>query len=600
MPRIAAVGLVVLFASSVLAGCTRGPDDAGAQTIPEDTSWVPADVRWDTSGPVSRVLEPGPYDVLPVELHEFAGFDGTVVSSAVWRPDVPEGMQVPVILDVGPYYGDAVDSVGTSDRITFLESIVPHGFAYGQVSVRGTGGSGGCQGFFSLEEQQDIDAAVTYYGEQAWSNGNVGLYGISYDGTTPWIAATFGNPHLKTIVPISGLTSIYEHSFRNGTPAAYAGWIHANYWAYGWQTQSRDAQDYAENAACPEGPRGIVVSNSAVVTGSPDAPALGSDYWEERDFRQRTLENYEGSVFLVHGWQDWRVPPHMAFPFVNELEAKGLDVKMLLGQWWHAVPDTVSRADDSVRYDYAQMLLRWFQRYLLEEPGVRTGPTVETQDSLGLWRVEETWPPTDVSWSRLHVGDGRLDEDATAEADALLYGPANGVRLVARPAGQDAPVVEFRATTGPLPEELRLAGLPRFHATFTPYSTEGARVYAQLIDRSPEADETVVGHAVMDLRYHDGGNEPHRLTPGEPVLAKMEFYPLDVAVPAGHELVLRVVAGSGYAEERLDPNPTGAIDQFVESPTPLPVTLEWGDGKSVLDLPQITRDVGDGRYLGQP
>ena len=41
------------------------------------------------------------------------------------------------------------------------------------------------------DEQRGIDAAVTWLGTQTWSNGNVGIIGKSYDGSTPWQAATF-------------------------------------------------------------------------------------------------------------------------------------------------------------------------------------------------------------------------------------------------------------------------------------------------------------------------------------------------------------------------------------------------------------------------
>ena len=62
-----------------------------------------------------------------------------------------------------------------------------------------------------------IDAAVTWLGTQSWSNGKVGIIGKSYDGSTPWQAATFGNPHLATIVPMSGLIGVHELMWRNGS-----------------------------------------------------------------------------------------------------------------------------------------------------------------------------------------------------------------------------------------------------------------------------------------------------------------------------------------------------------------------------------------------
>ena len=69
-------------------------------------------------------------------------------------------------------------------------------------------------------EQLGNDAAVRWLAEQNWSNGNVGLIGKSYDGSTPWQAAMFGNEHdyLKTIVPISGLIGVKELMWKTVAP----------------------------------------------------------------------------------------------------------------------------------------------------------------------------------------------------------------------------------------------------------------------------------------------------------------------------------------------------------------------------------------------
>ena len=68
----------------------------------------------------------------------------------------------------------------------------------------------------------------------------------------------------------------------------------------------------------------------------------GSDYWGERTFLDRALQNYNGSVYIIHGIQDWNVDPHMAFPTHNILIEHGFDVKGLYGQWGHDYPDRES------------------------------------------------------------------------------------------------------------------------------------------------------------------------------------------------------------------------------------------------------------------
>ena len=84
------------------------------------------------------------------------------------------------------------------------DTFLPHGYALAQASTFGTGKSTHCQDVKGLGEQTGIQAVVDWLGEQNWSNGNVGLMGKSYAGTTNWEAAQQPSDHLKTIVPISG------------------------------------------------------------------------------------------------------------------------------------------------------------------------------------------------------------------------------------------------------------------------------------------------------------------------------------------------------------------------------------------------------------
>ena len=80
----------------------------------------------------------------------------------------------------------------------------------------GTGRSNHCMDLMGNAEQLGVDAAVTWLGTQEWSNGGVSMIGKSYDGSTPWQAATFGNEYLKTMVPISGLIGVMELMWKNG------------------------------------------------------------------------------------------------------------------------------------------------------------------------------------------------------------------------------------------------------------------------------------------------------------------------------------------------------------------------------------------------
>ena len=223
-----------------------------------------------------------------------------------------------------------------------IENYVPHGFGVAQVSVFGTGESNHCMDLMGTDEQRSIDAAVTWLGTQPWSNGKVGMIGKSYDGSTPWQAATFGNPHLATIVPMSGLIGVHELMWRNGSMEARGAVMHNGvYGSFGIDGDSEDAHTLCEGYL-----EGYVNGPAAYMTGGMVKYA-GNDYWTERSFLDRVVQNYNGSVYIIQGMQDWNADPHMSFPTHQIVEDAGIEIKTLAGQWAHDYPD---RKSDTVHF----------------------------------------------------------------------------------------------------------------------------------------------------------------------------------------------------------------------------------------------------------
>ena len=241
--------LAVLLLPSLLTGCF-GEDLENTSTVVAEDSypepWDRTDIAYDDTDIYSRVSVNGTYETAPVQsvyvpvpsitlADGGAGAaGGAEVHLGLWLP-VIEGCDysstenlsteclVPVIAEIGPYYDDGdVDALTPADRLgkMLIQNYVPHGYGVAQVSVFGTGESNHCMDLMGTDEQRGIDAAVTWLGTQSWSNGKVGIIGKSYDGSTPWQAATFGNPYLATIVPMSGLIGVHELMWRNGSMEA--------------------------------------------------------------------------------------------------------------------------------------------------------------------------------------------------------------------------------------------------------------------------------------------------------------------------------------------------------------------------------------------
>ena len=288
----------------------------------------------------------------------------------------------------------------------------------------------------------------------------------------------------------------------------------------------------------------------------------GNTYWTERSFLGRVLDNYNGSVYIIQGMQDWNVDPHMAFPIHQQVADAGIEIKTLAGQWAHDYPDRVSghssqgpgRGQEAypytLRWDWADEMLYWFNWYLKGE-GEAPILGVEMQDNRGGWRFESTWPSEDTNYLEIGVD--------TLNPSGALMGPARG---------------SITFTYGPFENDTYIAGMPTIHISATPHTTNNGHIFVEMTDESG----IHLGHAVMDLRFHAGGRDGVATIPAfSTVLAKMEFMPMDVFLSAGESINFIVTqTGEDYV-----PSPAASGDY----------SIDWA--ASTLTLPLVERTCDD-------
>src|ERR1700747_2010148 len=136
--------------------------------------------------------------------------DGLVLRADVFRP--VKDARTPVILSYGPYakglaFQDGYPSAwarmaeqhpdvtaGSSNLYQSWEVVDPekwvtHDYACVRVDSRGAGCSPGVIDHFSPRETKDFYDCIEWAGVQPWSNGKVGLNGISYYGINQWHVA---------------------------------------------------------------------------------------------------------------------------------------------------------------------------------------------------------------------------------------------------------------------------------------------------------------------------------------------------------------------------------------------------------------------------
>ena len=528
-------------------------------------SQLPVNGTYNWTGPSEFFIE---VDLPPSE--QDVGYPGpALMHVALWLPEVEPGAKVPVIATIHPYYDFGTEVAdGDSNPNTIpdggvgawvLDQFVPHGYALAQVSTFGSGQSTHCQDVKGLGEQVGIQAAVEWLGQQEWSNGNVGLMGKSYAGTTNWEAAQNPSEHLKTIVPISGSIGVQQMFYRNGSSEFRAVGYDLAYEGATTDMTSDDLRVCSDDAVGPAMP---VTTSLAAEFGGAD----WSDYWEERYHLGDVIENYNGSVYLVWGLQDWNVDPYHAFPTYQMLRDAGIHTRAIAGQWAHNYVDQPDRHGElgtgyggeaypnMTRMDWAIELWNWFEYYLKgvgEEPEAH----VQIQTNDGKWHVEETWPPEDMTWDLYDLSEWEGSSGGVS---------ANGGITI------NSPVFE---------EEIHFSGMPTLHLDVSTGLCNGGQIFATLRDGT---NGMRLGHAVMDIRYRDGGYDAKVTAPMSQFTMLMEFNPLDVVLPAGHSLSIELTeTGEDYL-----PSTCAGIGLFVQGGT--------------FGLPMIDRPVDDNRWFLAP
>lgn len=165
--------------------------------------------------------------------------DGVTLRLNLFRPAHADG-PLPVLLSVHPYGKDALprfrrgtwspnfqfrimnqsEPVRISDQ-TSWEAPDPawwaqRGYAVVNLDTRGGGHSEGRGDLFSDQEADDIAQVIAWAAEQPWSNGRVGMLGVSYLAISQYKVAALNPPGLAAICPWEGFTDGYRDFFTPG------------------------------------------------------------------------------------------------------------------------------------------------------------------------------------------------------------------------------------------------------------------------------------------------------------------------------------------------------------------------------------------------
>jgi predicted acyl esterase len=335
---------------------------------------------------------------------------------------------------------------------------------------------------------------------------SVGMTGVSYNGTLPNQVATTGVEGLKTIIPVSAISSWYDYYRANGLVVA----PHSEAQGVGESEFLGEDTDVLADfiAARMVTPRCARVRQQLV---EQQDRRIGdwSSCWEARDYLSR-VRRVRASVFVVHGLNDWNVETKPFAEWWYRLADRGIPRKLWLHNGGHGGPGP---AGSPAALAYKRAEDRWFDYWLF---GVQNGhmgePRLTIQREDGSYHDEADWPAEGARTARLRLAansatapgqlttrSSRGSEQSFVDRrreldtdDVLIQNPdqANPNRLVYR--------------SPALTRDVRLSGTPWVDLRMSIDNRNAANLTAVLVDYGPDG-------AVMVTRGWLDPQNRHRL-----------------------------------------------------------------------------------------
>jgi uncharacterized protein len=521
--------------------------------------------------------------------------DGLVLRADVFRP--VGGGKYPVILSYGPYakglafqeaykgnwsrLTKAAPNVlqGSSNKYQNWELIdpekwVPDGYVCLRVDSRGAGRSPGYMDVWSPRESRDIYECIEWAAAQPWSNGKVGVNGISYYAMNQWTAGALKPPHLAALCIWEGSSDYYREVCRHGGILSD---FFSSWWPrqvvrvqHGQGERSLKSMVTGEPVAGPETlPEAELAKNRADSPGETKRRRRCDDYHAARTAE---FADIEAPLLSAGNWGGMGL--HTRGNFEGWLRAGSKQ------KWLEVHGDTHFTHFYS---NYGESLQKRFFGHFLkgEDTGWDKQPRVALNirhpDEKFVLRGENEWPLARTQWTKYYLQPDGLALAATVpQDDKTLNYETSGDGLTFR----TQPSTKSLEITGPVAAKLWVSS-----------ETTDADIFLVLRLFDPAGNEvTFIGsndprtpigigwlrasHRKLDpkkslpYRPWHSHDEEQPLTPGKPVELDIEIWPTCIVVPPGYQLAL-TVRGKDYEVDGTDaalpnaPYPMKGVGPFL-------------------------------------
>jgi putative CocE/NonD family hydrolase len=497
----------------------------------------------------------------------------------------------PVILDRTPY--------GKQGSIEIAIFFAQNGYVFAAQDVRGRFDS---EGHFTplRNEARDGYDTLEWIGAQPWCDGNVGMWGGSYEGMVQWAAATQGSTYLKTIVPYVSAPNIYKDGMFIGGAYSLSLALMWRCFTTGRTNQSHATIRWSELfRKLPLKDVDRYIGRAATFFKDWVSHPSYDQYWKDIAFDEM-FSKITIPVFQFSGWYDVFATGIM--PTFRGLKEKGgsenarQHQKVIMGPWIHHTIKYTHAGDvdfgSKSILDLRLIQLQWYDYWLKDKDnGIADDAPIKLfVMGINKWRDEYEWPLARTEFKPYYLhsggsanslhGDGMLSTDLPEEdvTDHFDYDPEFSVptagggnccwpEIVAWGA-YDQREVEQRKdvlcyTTEPLAGDLDVTG-PIKLKLYAASDAPDTDFTTKLVDVAPSGYAMNVADGIIRARYRDSLETPTLLEPGKVYEYEISLSDTSNVFLKGHRIRLEI-SSSNFP--RFDRNPNtghefGADDEI--------------------------------------
>ncbi|MGM4915168.1 CocE/NonD family hydrolase [Rhizobium sp. 768_B6_N1_8] len=476
--------------------------------------------------------------------------DGTRLAARIWMPDGADADPVPAVFEFLPYRKR--DGTSLRDESTY-PVFAAAGIAGVRVDIRGSGESEGViDGEYTELELANACELIAWIAAQPWSNGSVGMMGISWGGFNSLQVAALRPPALKAVISIASTVDRYNDDihYKNGCHlSAQLSWAAT---MLGYQSRSPDPAIVGDRWKDMWLER---LENEPFFMEEWLSHQRRDAFWKHGSICE-DFSSVEIPALVIAGWADgYRNTP------LKAIAGLGAGAKALIGPWVHKYPHF---AFPKPRADFHGEAIAWWNRWLRgEENGAENTPQLRAYilDAVrpaprrdadpGFWVAMDIWHAPTMQF--FHVGSSGRIEEGKAEPQALAHevylrspldtGTASGEYFTLKPdaemaidqRGDDAGSLTFE--TAPLAEDHDYLGQPVVTLALR-CEERTANLCVRLVDVHEDGTATRVSFGVLNLAHRDGNAEPKPVKSGERTSVRLLLDACGYRFRAGHRIRL--------------------------------------------------------------